>query len=357
LEELIRSGKLQNCEYLNVESEMGALSVAIGGEAAGVRSYTATSSQGLLYMIEAVYNASGLELPIVMTLGNRALGSPINIWNDHSDAMSVRDSGWIMFFAETNQEAADLHILAFGIAEKVRCPVIVNVDGFILTHAYDRVDIPSQEEVDEFLPPYAPSVSMDVDSPIAIGTMVPPEYFMEVRHLAHRKHEDSLAMIECAGHAFEEKFGRISGGLLRGYNLRNADTIVVAMGSVAGTIKDAVDELNQEGGKFGELSLVCYRPFPEEALRNSLKNAKRVIVVEKSLAVGIGGILSREIELAMKGCDVEVISVIAGLGGRNITKTMLKECFGRKNHEKTTFLGLRNDIIGDQYRRISNDDC
>jgi pyruvate ferredoxin oxidoreductase alpha subunit len=352
LEELIRSGKLQNCEYLNVESEMGALSVAIGAEAAGVRSYTATSSQGLLYMIEAVYNASGLELPIVMTLGNRALGSPINIWNDHSDAMSVRDSGWVMFFAETNQEAADLHILAFMVAEKMRCPVIVNVDGFILTHAYDRVDIPSQEAVDEFLPPYAPNISLDVDSPMAVGTMVPPEYFMEVRCLAHRKHEDSLALIERAGSTFEEKFGRNSGGLLRGYSLQNADTIVVAMGSVAGTIKDVVDELNHEGGKFGELTIVCYRPFPREALRNSLKNSKRIIVVEKSLAVGVGGILSQEIELAMKGCNVEIISVIAGLGGRNITKSTLKEHFSKKNHEKMTFLDLRNDIIADQYRPI-----
>jgi pyruvate ferredoxin oxidoreductase alpha subunit len=187
--------------------------------------------------------------------------------------------------------------------------------------------------------------------------MVPPEYFMEVRCLAHRKQEDSLEIIECAGRAFEKKFGRNSGGLLRGYSLPDADTIIVAMGSVAGTIKDAVDELNQEGGKFGELSIVCYRPFPEEALRSSLKNAKKVIVVEKSLAVGIGGILSREIELAMKGCNVEVVSVIAGLGGRNITKLMLKECFSKKNHEKITFLGLRNDIVEDQYKQISSCGC
>jgi pyruvate ferredoxin oxidoreductase alpha subunit len=357
LEELIRGKKLENCEYLNVESEMGALSVAIGGEAAGVRSYTATSSQGLLYMIEAVYNASGLELPIVMTLGNRALGAPINIWNDHSDAMSARDAGWIMFFAETNQEAADLHILAFKVAEKVHCPVIVNVDGFILTHAYDRVDIPSQDKVDDFLPPYAPKASLDVNHPVAIGTMVPPEYFMEVRHLAHRKQEDSLAVIECTAHAFEKKFGRNSGGLLRRYGSPNADTVIVAMGSVAGTIKDAVDELNQEGGQFEELSIICYRPFPAEALRNSLKNAKRIIVVEKSLAVGIGGILSREVELTMKGCDVDVITVVAGLGGRNITKSMLKECFNKKSHEKITFLGLRNDIIGKQYVPINGDCC
>ncbi|MDR0968695.1 MAG: hypothetical protein LBL99_03645, partial [Holosporaceae bacterium] len=170
--ELVRSGELADCEFINVESEMAALSVAIGSQAAGVRSYTATSSQGLLYMIEAVYNASGLELPIVMTLGNRAIGSPINIWNDHTDAMAVRDSGWIMLFAETNQEALDLHIQAFRIAEKTRCPVMVCVDGFILTHAYEQVEIPSQKEVDEFLPPYEPNISLDVDDPIAIGTMV-----------------------------------------------------------------------------------------------------------------------------------------------------------------------------------------
>jgi pyruvate ferredoxin oxidoreductase alpha subunit len=350
--ELVRSGELADCEFINVESEMAALSVAIGSQAAGVRSYTATSSQGLLYMMEAVYNAAGLELPIVMTLGNRAIGSPINIWNDHTDAMSARDAGWIMLFAETNQEALDLHIQAFKIAEKVKCPVMVCVDGFILTHAYERLDIPSQEEVDEFLPSYDPHISLDIDDPVAIGTMVSPEYFMEVRCLAHKKQIDALGVIQCVGGAFRSKFGRDSGGLLREYNIENAETVVVTMGSVAGTIKDAVDEVNAEGKRFGVLSITSYRPFPEEAIKESLKNAKRVIVVEKAFAVGIGGVLSREIELALKGMNIEVVSVVAGLGGRNITKPMLKDCFLKKDRGDTTFLGLKEEIIEREYRPV-----
>jgi pyruvate ferredoxin oxidoreductase alpha subunit len=352
--ELVRSGELADCEYINVESEMAALSVAIGSQATGVRSYTATSSQGLLYMMEAVYNASGLELPIVMTLGNRAIGSPINIWNDHSDAMSARDSGWIMLFAETNQEAFDLHLQAFKIAEKVKCPVMVCVDGFILTHAYEQVDIPSQEEVDAFLPPYKPDhLRLDIAEPMAIGTMVSPEYFMEVRHLAHRRQIDALEVIKCVGKTFHQKFDRDSGGLFREYHTNNAETVIVTLGSVAGTIKDAVDELNADGNNFGVLSLISYRPFPADALREALKDAKRVIVVEKAFAVGIGGILSQEIELALKNSSSEVISVVAGLGGRNITKSMIKECLLRKDYPKATFLGLKEDVIAKEYKSIN----
>lgn len=346
LGELVHSGKLKNCEYLNVESEMAALSVAIGSQAAGVRSYTATSSQGLLYMMEAVYNASGLNLPIVMTLGNRAIGAPINIWNDHTDAMSVRDAGWLMLFAETNQEAVDLHIQAFKIAEETECPVMVCVDGFILTHAYERVDIPSQEEVDAYLPEYKPSFHLDTQNPCAIGTMVPPEYFTEVRYLAHKRQQASLSVIHEAGKTFREQFGRESGGLIHEYNTKDADTIVVTMGSVAGTVKDVVDELNEESStKFGVLSIVSYRPFPTDEIKKALSHAKRIIVLEKAFAVGIGGILSQEIELSVKDSDCTVDSIIAGLGGRAITKPMLKDYLAKKDVEKTTFLGLNKDII------------
>lgn len=357
LGELVRSGKLTDCEYINVESEMAALSVAIGSETAGVRSYTATSSQGLLYMMEAVYNASGMGLPIVMTLGNRAIGAPINIWNDHSDAMSVRDAGWIMLFAETNQEAVDLHIQAFKIAEKVQCPVMVCVDGFILTHAYERVDLPTQEEVDDFLPPYEPHISLDPKNPKAIGTMVPPGYFMEVRCLAHKKQIDALNVVECVGNKFKEKFGRDSGGLVREYNLEKAETVIVTMGSVAGTIKDTIDELNQKGGKYGVLSIVNYRPFPAGAIRKALKNVKKVIVLEKAFAVGIGGILFQEISLALKNTKTEVKSVVAGLGGRAITSDMIKEYLNHKNHDDMVFLGLNEEVIEREYQSLNKGSC
>ncbi|MDE1838257.1 MAG: pyruvate ferredoxin oxidoreductase, partial [Euryarchaeota archaeon] len=170
-------GSLAPCEYINVESEFAAMSVSIGASAAGARAYTATASQGLLFMIEAVYNAAGLGLPIVMTLANRAIGAPINIWNDHSDAMAVRDSGWIQLFAETNQEAADLHVQAFRLAEELSVPVMVCMDGFILTHAVEGVDLMDQASVDAFLPPYEPRQVLDPDDPVSIGAMVGPEAF------------------------------------------------------------------------------------------------------------------------------------------------------------------------------------
>ena len=353
--ELVRSGQLENCQYLNVESEMAAISVAIGSEAAGVRSYTATSSQGLLYMMEAVYNASGLELPIVMTLGNRAIGSPLNIWNDHADAMSARDAGWLMLFAENNQEAADLHIQAFKIAETLRLPVMVCMDGFILTHAYEKVDLPEQSEVDEFLPPYKPEFSLDPENPCAIGAMVSPNDFMEVRYMAHRRQLEACAVIDKIGTEFSAKFKRNTGGLLRTYHTENAETVVVAMGSVLGTIKDTVDDMNQTNGngKYGVLSLVSYRPFPDNEIREALKNAKRVIVVEKAFALGRGGILAREVELALKGLDIEIVTVIAGLGGRVITKSMLAEVF-RQPKGNLVFLGLKEDVIRQEYKTVLN---
>ncbi|HEY8050643.1 MAG TPA: pyruvate ferredoxin oxidoreductase, partial [Ramlibacter sp.] len=213
LGELVKSGALSPCEFINVESEFAAMSVAIGASATGARSYTATASQGLLFMTEAVYNASGLGLPIVMTVANRAIGAPINIWNDHSDSMSQRDCGWLQFFAETNQEALDLHIQAFRIGEELSMPVMVCMDGFILTHAFERVDMPKQEDVDAFLPPYEPRQVLDPAEPVSIGAMVGPEAFMEVRYLAHAKQTMALGLIPEIAREFEERFGRASGGL------------------------------------------------------------------------------------------------------------------------------------------------
>lgn len=195
LGERVKSGVLANCEFINVESEFAAMSVAIGASAAGARAYTATASQGLLFMAEAVFNAAGLGLPIVMTVANCAIGAPINIWNDHTDAMSLRDCGWIQLFAENNQEALDLHIQAFRLAEELSVPVMVCMDGFILTHAYERVDMPAQEQVDAYLPPYAPRQILDPAEPVSIGAMVGPDAFMEVRYLAHAKQMQAIELI------------------------------------------------------------------------------------------------------------------------------------------------------------------
>jgi pyruvate ferredoxin oxidoreductase alpha subunit len=354
LGEMVKAGEITDCEFINVESEFAAMSVAIGSSATGARTYTATASQGILFMCEAVYNASGLGLPIVMTVANRAIGAPINIWNDHTDALSQRDSGWIQLFAETNQEALDLHILAFKLAEEVSLPVMVCMDGFILTHAYERVDVPTQEQVDAFLPPYEPRQVLDPTDPVSIGAMVGPEAFSEVRYLAHAKQMQALELIPKLAAQFKTIFGRDSGGLTHSYFTDDAETIVVAMGSILGTIKDVVDEMRQAGEKIGVLGIISYRPFPLEEVRKALQNAKRVVVLEKSLAVGIGGVVSTDVRMAMSGLQLEGHTVVAGLGGRAITMKSLHALFAKAicgELERLTFLDLDWDVVNKQLER------
>jgi len=323
LGEMVKSGALAPCEFINVESEFAAMSVAIGASAAGARAYTATASQGLLFMAEAVYNASGLGLPIVMTVANRAIGAPINIWNDHSDAMSQRDCGWLQLFAETNQEAVDLHIQAFRLGEELSLPVMVCMDGFILTHAYERIDLPDPARVDAFLPRYEPRQVLDPAEPVSIGAMVGPEAFTEVRYLAHARQMQALERIPRLAEEFRALFGREAGGLVRPYCTDDAETIVVALGSVLGTLKDVVDEMRADGARIGVLGINTFRPFPLDAVREALQPARRIVVVEKNLAVGIGGIVASNVKTALGANSRRVTTVIAGLGGRAITKAGL----------------------------------
>ncbi len=354
--EMVKDGTLKNCEFINVESEFAALSVAIGASAAGARTYTATSSQGLLFMAEAVYNAAGLGLPIVMTIGNRAIGAPINIWNDHSDSMSMRDAGWIQLFAETNQEALDLHIQAFRLAEELSCPVMVCMDGFILTHAYDRVDVPSQEEVDAFLPPFEPRQILDPSAPVTMGAMVGPEAFTEVRYLAHHKQLRALTLIPQLSAEFEQRFGRASGGLIREYCTEGAETIVVSLGSINGTVQEVVDDMRADGVKIGSVSICSFRPFPLTALRDALQNARRVVVLEKCLAVGLGGIVSDGVRKSLSGIQLKGYTVIAGLGGRAITRGSLRQLFedaAADELEQVTFLDLNADVVAYELERES----
>ena len=355
LSALVKAGELAPCEFVNVESEFAAMSVAIGASATGARAYTATASQGLLYMVEALYNASGLGLPIVMTVANRAIGAPINIWNDHSDSMSQRDCGWIQLYAETNQEAVDLHIQAFRLAEQLSTPVMVCMDGFILTHAVERVDVPDQEQVDAFLPPFEPRQVLDPDEPISIGAMVGPEAFMEVKYLAHAKQMHALELIPEIAADFKLAFGRDSGGLVHSYHTHDAETIVVALGSVLGTIRDTVDELREEGVKIGALGIASFRPFPLDAVRAALGHAQRVVVLEKALAVGIGGIVSANVRMALAGLQLHGYTVIAGLGGRAITKASLRGLFDdavADRLEPLTFLDMDWDVVNRELARI-----
>ena len=354
LGEMVKSGKLTPCEFINVESEFAAMSVAIGASAAGARAYTATASQGLLFMVEAVYNASGLGLPIVMTVANRAIGAPINIWNDHSDSLSQRDSGWMQLFAETNQEAVDLHIQAFKLAEELSMPIMVCMDGFILTHAFERVDIPTQEQVDAYLPPFEPRQVLDPAEPVSIGAMVGPEAFMEVRYLAHAKQMQALELIPQLAAEFKQIFGRDSGGLIRTYAIEGADTVVIAMGSILGTIKDVVDEMRAEGHKIGVLGIISFRPFPLEQVRAALIKSKRFIVLEKSLAVGMGGIVATNVRMAVTGTGLHGFTAIAGLGGRAIPKSSLHKLFRQAEKEElepVTFVDLDWAAVNKQLDR------
>jgi pyruvate ferredoxin oxidoreductase alpha subunit len=355
LSQLVKTGELAPCEFVNVESEFAAMSVAIGASATGARAYTATASQGLLYMTEALYNASGLGLPIVMTLANRAIGAPINIWNDHSDSMSQRDCGWIQLYAETNQEALDLHIQAFRLAEELSTPVMVCMDGFILTHAVERVEVPTQAQVDAFLPPFQPRQLLDPDEPISIGAMVGPEAFMEVKYLAHAKQMQALELIPEIAADFKSAFGRDSGGLIRCYRAEDAETIVVALGSVLGTIKDTVDELREQGVKIGVVGISSFRPFPLDAVRAALGHSQRVVVLEKALAVGIGGIVSANVRMALAGIQLHDYTVIAGLGGRPITKASLRGLFTDAvddRLEPLTFLDMDWDVVNRELERM-----
>ena len=356
LSDMVRSGELAPCEYLMVESEFSAMSAAIGASATGARAYTATASQGLLYMAEALFNASGLGLPIVMTVANRAIGAPINIWNDHSDAMSQRDCGWIQLYADSNQEALDLHVQAFKLAEELSVPVMVCMDGFILTHAFEPVDVPTQEQVDAFLPPYEPRQLLDADEPITIGAMVGPEAYTEVRYLAHATQMRALDLIPEIADEFEASFGRPSGGLVQPYRSDGADTVVVALGSVLGTIQDVVDELREAGASIGALGIGCFRPWPVDEVRMALAHAKQVIVVEKAFAVGAGGIVGQNIRLALSGLPVTVYDIVAGLGGRAITKRSLHALVGdvlagRIEPNRLTFLDLDQGLVERELRR------
>ena len=354
LGKVVKAGKLGSCEFMNLDSEFSAMSACIGSSAAGARTYTATASQGLLYMMEAVYNASGLGLPIVMTLGNRAIGAPINIWNDHSDALAAGNSGWLQLFVESNQEALDVHIQAFKIAEALSQPVMVCMDGFVLTHAYARIDMPDQAQVDQFLPPFEPRQVLDPAAPISIGAMVGPEAFTEVQYLAHVKQQEALQLIPQIAEEFKAIFGRDSGGLIKRHGPEDAETVIVCKGSVIGTMKEVMSTMRDEGISIGAVTIRSSRPFPKDELRAALANAKRVVVFDKALAVGFGSIMASKVRWALRGVDIPVSAIIGGLGGRPITRPSLRRVFEQAvsgELEETHFLDLNTEIIERELER------
>ncbi len=346
---IVAEGKLDS-EFINVESEFAAASVVLGASAAGARAYTATTSQGLLLMTEVLYCIAGMRLPIVLTCANRAISAPLSIWNDHQDSMSIRDSGWIQIHAEDNQEASDLHFQAFKIAEKTFLPVMVCMDGFILTHAFEPVDIPDQNKVDDFLPTFRPRHTVDPMYPRGLGLFADPRFYMETRYIVHRAMEKSEATIKEVSEEFNNAFGRQSGGLIKTYKLDKADMVIVAMGSVVGTIKDTIDRLEEKGKNVGLLQICSFRPFPRKLVYQFLKNKANIVVLEKAISLGRGGILGSDVRWSFprtEQTDRKISNFVAGLGGRDIRMDDIEAMVERveKEHVEFDFLGLNRDLI------------
>lgn len=311
-------------EYVNVESEHSAMSACVGAAAAGSRTYTATASQGLALMFEVLFNASGMRLPIVMTNCNRALSAPISIWNDQQDSVSARDAGWIQLYAEDVQEAADQVIQAYRIGEdeRVRLPVMVNMDGFVLTHTYEPAFVPEGGDVDSFLPPYEPEIKLDASDPRSFGEVGYPEDYTEFRYQQQLAMDASREVIREVAQAYCQEFDREDyGGLIQRYHSDDADTVLISLGSMVGTMKDAVDGLRNDGESVGLVKLRSLRPFPEEELYDALEGAKRVAVLEKDVSIGLGGAVHGELAGTMfnRDLDASLHGFVTGLGGRDVT--------------------------------------
>ncbi|MCX6698269.1 MAG: pyruvate ferredoxin oxidoreductase [Methanoregula sp.] len=347
LADMVANGKL-DADYITVESEFSALSACLGASAAGSRTYSATTSQGLALMFEVCFNVAGMRFPIVMSIANRALGAPLSIWNDQQDSISLRDSGWLQFYAEDNQEATDLHYIAFRVAEDnaVLLPAFVCFDGFILSHTYEPVEMLKQADVDKYLPAFAPKERLDAADPISFGMFSTPDYYLEFRYEIDKALKDAKSVIEKAGKEFAQQFGRDYSAMVEGYHLADAETVLVAMGSICGTTKDAIDEMRAEGKKVGLLKIRVFRPFPAQDLAKALSGAKRIAVLDKNISLGSKGALALEIKDALYGSGIPVYDYIIGLGGRDVRKKDIKEVVALA--EKGTgdlFYGLKKEVL------------
>ncbi|NOZ54141.1 MAG: pyruvate ferredoxin oxidoreductase [Gammaproteobacteria bacterium] len=324
----VANGELE-AEFINAESEFGAASIVLGAVTAGTRAFTATASQGLLLMTEVLYNIAGLRLPVVMVCANRAVGAPINICSDHQDSMALRDAGWIQLYVESNQEAADSMIQAYRVAEVCELPVMVCMDGFLLTHTFEPVVLPTQVMVDNFLPTFHFARSLDPTQPVTLGGASEADNYQEYRIAQHDAMDNSLSVIEAFDADFRGQMGRSCGGLVQGYCLEGAQTVLLGMGSLMGAVRDVVDKLRHQGQAVGALRLRCFRPFPSDALVQHLSGVHRIIVLEKAISIGAGGIVAAELRAALQqaGIMTSVDSVVGGLGGRDLTPDVIEAIF------------------------------
>jgi pyruvate ferredoxin oxidoreductase alpha subunit len=357
LSQFIADGEIPNCEYINVEAEFSAISALIGASAVGARTYSATTSQGLLLMHEALFNTSGMRLPVIMTVANRAVGAPINIWNDHQDAIAQRDTGWIQLYVEDVQEASDTLPQLYKIAEdnEIMLPGMVCMDGFILSHVYEPVVLLEQELTDNFLPPFQPENILDPEDPKTFGAFATPDTYEEFRYLQEQAMQKALPKIEAVAKEFEEVFGRFHGGLIEGYMLDDAEVVVVSMGSVLGTVKDVVDEYRAKGEKIGVLKVRSFRPFPKKQVCEALKNAHAVVVLDKNISIGTNeGALFIETKSCLYNSKVRVpvIGYTLGHGGRDIRMESIEKVIEETKKiaksgitVESQFLDLREELL------------
>jgi pyruvate ferredoxin oxidoreductase alpha subunit len=326
--DFVNDGQLDT-KFLTMESEHSVMSAAAAASAAGARVFTATSSQGLAFMHEMLYATAPLRLPVVMANASRTLGGPPGIWCEYNDSMGARDSGWLQLYVEDNQEALDMIIQSFRIAEdkRVLLPVMPCLDGFVLTHTVEPVMIPTQEDVDSFLAPYEPDIILDPARPAMIGTFMPAEYIMELRRQTVGAFECAKDVIKEVNDEFAKKFGRDYGGLVDTYKMEDAKIALITMGTVTSTSREVVDDLRQKGEKVGIIKLRFFRPFPSEDLRKLVSNLDALGVFDRSISYHGGGPVYNEVRSALFGMTIPVIDHLAGLGGRDVTTEQIFKMF------------------------------
>ncbi len=351
LADLVANGEL-DATYINVESEHSAMSACCGSSAAGARTFTSTSSQGMELMHEILFIASGMRLPIVMAAVNRALSAPLSIWGDHSDVMAARDTGWIMLFCENGQEVVDTTIMAFKIAEdrRVLLPLMVNMDGFSLSHVIEAIDFPTQDEVDAFLPSYDPLYTLHPDKPVTMGAYAMPELYTEAKYAQEMALINSKQVVKEVMDEYGKKFGRHY-NVVETYNVEKADTVFVALGAIGENIKTAIDTLKEQGKEAGLVQLRLFRPFPIEEVLAAVKDKKNVVVIERVMPAGApNGPLFEELSAVVhiNALGTALSNYIVGLGGRDVLPEDFEEIYGEITSGKNTVLqdGKNFKVIG-----------
>ena len=330
LSEMVEDGSLKS-EFMHVESEHSALSACMGASSIGARTFTATSSQGLLYMAECLHYASGGRFPIVMMNANRSLALPWSIYGDQRDSLSLLDCGWIQVYAEDAQESLDMVIQSYAIAEnrKVLTPVMLNLDGFALTHTYEVLEVPRCEEVDAFLPPFQTIYKLDLEKPKNMAFSTGPGHNMQFKYQQHKAMLDAIDVIRDVDESFFQRFGRRYGGLADEYRCDNAEMVLVTLGSITGTCRVVVDELRKEGWKVGLLKIRFMRPFPEKEIMELSRRVKAVGVIDKDISFGYEGTVFTNVNSALAKARTGVLTMnfIAGLGGRDISRQDIRRMF------------------------------